>query len=69
MQDSMIYLFVGFFVTWLIIGGYLLSLRRQVDAVGEELEALRRERNPTSIVRLSPTDTIDASRLATPEEG
>jgi CcmD family protein len=69
MQDSVIYLFVGFLVTWLIMGAYLLSLRRQVDTVREELDALRRERQATLYSSVPSADSLDASRLATPEEG
>ncbi|MCS7050394.1 MAG: CcmD family protein [Thermomicrobium sp.] len=43
-MDSLWYLFAGFFVTWLILGIYLFSLRRQIDVLRSELAALRGER-------------------------
>lgn len=37
------YLFAAFFVTWLILGVYLFTLRRQVDVLRSEIAALRGE--------------------------
>uniref|UniRef100_A0A7C3A933 CcmD family protein n=2 Tax=Thermorudis TaxID=1649508 RepID=A0A7C3A933_9BACT len=69
MQDNLVYLFAAFFVTWLIMGGYLLSLRRQVENVREEVEALRREqRESVALSGLAP-GAPDSSRVAASEEG
>jgi len=43
-MDALWYLFAGFFVTWLILGVYLFSLRRQIEVLRNELAALRGER-------------------------
>ncbi|MCM8745092.1 CcmD family protein [Thermomicrobium sp. CFH 73360] len=43
-MDALWYLFAGFFVTWLILGIYLFSLRRQIEVLRSELAALRGER-------------------------
>ncbi|MCX2727514.1 CcmD family protein [Thermomicrobium sp. 4228-Ro] len=43
-MDALWYLFAGFFVTWLILGLYLFSLRRQIEVLRNELTALRGER-------------------------
>ncbi|GBD20591.1 hypothetical protein HRbin28_01035 [bacterium HR28] len=42
-MDALWYLFAGFFVTWLILGIYLFSLRRQIEVLRSELAALRGE--------------------------
>ncbi len=68
MQDNLVYLFAGFFVTWLIMAGYLLSLRRQVENVREEVEALRRERHAAAQASDSTAGAADTSRVAVPEE-
>ncbi len=47
-MDTLWYLFAGFFVTWLIMGIYLFSLRRQVEVLRNELASLRGERKVTS---------------------
>lgn len=43
-MDALWYLFAGFFVTWLILGVYLFSLRRQIEVLRNELAALRGQR-------------------------
>lgn len=43
-MDALWYLFAGFFVTWLILGLYLFSLRRQIEVLRNELATLRGER-------------------------
>ncbi len=40
MNHDLMYLFVAFFVSWLVIGGYLWSLGRQVQNLRDEVEAL-----------------------------
>ncbi len=42
-MENVWYLFAGFFVTWLILGIYLFSLRRQVEVLRNELASLRGE--------------------------
>ncbi|MBO9305682.1 CcmD family protein [Thermomicrobium sp.] len=42
-MENVWYLFAGFFVTWLILGIYLFSLRRQIEVLGSELASLRGE--------------------------
>lgn len=49
-MDSLWYLFAGFFVTWLILGFYLFSLRRQIEVLRAELAALRGERREENSV-------------------
>ncbi len=43
-MDALWYLFAGFFVTWLILGVYLFSLRRQIEVLRNELATLRGQR-------------------------
>lgn len=68
MQDNLVYLFAAFFVTWLIMAGYLLSLRRQVENVREEVEALRREQRESVPASGSTPGAADSSRVAASEE-
>lgn len=68
MQDNLVYLFAGFFVTWLIMAGYLLSLRRQVENVREEFEALRREQRESAPASGSAAGATDSSRVVASEE-
>jgi len=42
-MENVWYLFAGFFVTWLILGIYLFSLRRQIEVLRNELASLRGE--------------------------
>jgi CcmD family protein len=42
-MENVWYLFAGFFVTWLILGIYLFSLRRQIEVLRSELASLRGE--------------------------
>ncbi|MCX7622214.1 MAG: CcmD family protein [Thermomicrobium sp.] len=53
-MDSLWYLFAGFFVTWLILGVYLISLRRQVEVLRSELAALRGEQRRESVAADAP---------------
>lgn len=69
MEDNLVYLFAAFFVTWLIMAGYLLSLRRQVENVREEVEALRREQRESAPASGSAAGAADSSRVTVPEEG
>lgn len=69
MQDNLVYLFAAFFVTWLIMAGYLLSLRRQVENVREEVEALRREQQAPAPASGPTPGAADSSRVAASEEG
>ena len=68
MQDNLVYLFAAFFVTWLIMAGYLLSLRRQVENVREEVEALRRAQQATAPASGSALELPDPARVATADE-
>lgn len=42
-MDNLMYLFVAFLITWLIIGGYFLTLGRQVQNLRAEIRALEEE--------------------------
>lgn len=42
-MSNLTYLFVAFLVTWLVIGGYLWSLGRQVQNLRDEVQALTDE--------------------------
>jgi CcmD family protein len=60
-MENVWYLFAGFFVTWLILGIYLFSLRRQIEVLGNELASLRgeartseRQRSPESAAASEP---------------
>jgi len=46
MDQSLGYLFAAFFVTWLALLLYLLSLSGRINAVRRELEALKRANEP-----------------------
>lgn len=69
MQDNLVYLFAAFFVTWLIMAGYLLSLRRQVENVREDVAALRHEQHAATSASGSTPGAADSSRVAASEEG
>ncbi len=43
MSDNLTYLFVAFLVTWLVIGGYVWMLGRQVQSLRDEVAALEAE--------------------------
>ncbi len=53
-MDALWYLFAGFFVTWLILGIYLFSLRRQIEVLRSELAALRGEHGTSDEQQVSP---------------
>lgn len=40
MDDNLTYVFVAFLVTWVVIGGYLWTLGRQVQTLRDEVDAL-----------------------------
>lgn len=42
MSDNVMYLFVAFLITWLIMAAYLWSIGRQVRTLRDEVEALER---------------------------
>ncbi|HUZ02939.1 MAG TPA: CcmD family protein [Thermomicrobiaceae bacterium] len=48
MDRNLLYLFVAFFVSWLVMGGYLWSLSRQVQNLRDEVEALESADVPTA---------------------
>lgn len=68
MDDALLYLFAAFFVTWLILGGYLLSLRRQVENVRTEVEALRSEQRGTAAQRRAGEQVGDSPTRVISEE-
>lgn len=39
-DPGMIFLFVGFTVVWLVIGGYVLRLNRKVRELNDDIERL-----------------------------
>lgn len=43
MDGNLNYLFLAFLVTWLVIGGYLVTLGRQVRTLREEVRYLEQE--------------------------
>lgn len=57
-MDALWYLFAGFFVTWLIIGLYLFSLRRQIEALRSEIAALRGERSGVETTPSTGTHSV-----------
>jgi CcmD family protein len=48
MDRNLLYLFVAFFVSWLVIGFYLWSLGRQVQNLRDEVEALESTEVPSA---------------------
>lgn len=46
MDDNLTYVFVAFLITWLVIGGYLWTLGRQVQNLRDEVESLTSEEPP-----------------------
>ncbi|MDI3341584.1 MAG: CcmD family protein [Sphaerobacter sp.] len=43
MSDNLIYLFVAFLISWLVMAAYLWSIGRQVRNLRDEVEALARQ--------------------------
>ena len=58
MDRNLLYLFVAFFVSWLVIGGYLWSLGRQVQNLRDEVEALE----STELPAPAPSTTVAETR-------
>lgn len=46
MGDNLIYLFVAFLITWLIMAAYLWSIGRQVRNLRDEVQALENAELP-----------------------
>ena len=61
-MDALWYLFAGFFVTWLILGLYLFSLRRQIEVLRNELTTLRGER--AADVRAADAQAVRDSQVS-----
>lgn len=43
MDDNLMYVFVAFLISWIVIGGYLVTLGRQVQNLREEADELSSE--------------------------
>lgn len=48
MAHGLVYLFAAFFITWIILGAYILALHRQIQALRAEVEMLRAQRRQLS---------------------
>ncbi|MBX5444030.1 CcmD family protein [Sphaerobacter sp.] len=54
MGDNLIYLFVAFLITWLIMAAYLWSIGRQVRNLRDEVEALENAELPAEAPTATP---------------
>ena len=63
-MENVWYLFAGFFVTWLILGIYLFSLRRQIEVLRSELASLRGEARTSERQRSSESATASEPNVS-----
>lgn len=61
MDDNLIYVFLAFLVTWIVIGGYLWTLGRQVQNLGDEVDALTEGEAPSVV---PPPRRVDTEQSA-----